>query len=115
MHKPAHYSRSMAGNWVISDLQYPRLVAILLGRLRMSMTDAIDVFTRFSTTIFGEKQPRWRGSKYSAKTFENVIKSVVKSKLGAEGTKMRDLEEHNCKRCGAPRILVAVLRLEWFY
>ncbi|KAI9665063.1 MAG: hypothetical protein M1821_006511 [Bathelium mastoideum] len=72
------------------------LIAVLLGRLRMSIDEAIESYDKFSRSIFGKKQ-RLRDGKYSAKTFETIIKSVVASKLGDESATMREPIEHSCK------------------
>lgn len=62
----------------------------------MPIDEAIESYDKFSRTIFGKKQ-RLRDGKYSAKTFETIIKDVVMSKLGNESAPMRATTEHSCK------------------
>ena len=71
----------------------------MLGRLRMTVREAIDSYSHLSQVIFGKKQTRFRSSKYSAKKFESVIKTLVAAKLdGDEDAKMREEEDPSCKR-----------------
>ena len=65
----------------------------------MPVDEAIESYDKFSRTIFSKKQ-RLRDGKYSAKTFETIVKSVVESKLGDESASMRQPAEHSCKRYG---------------
>ena len=73
------------------------LIAIMLGRLRMTVDEAIEAYESLSKAIFGSKRSRFHDGKYSSKTFESVIKSVVAAKLGNENAKMREEKEPTCK------------------
>lgn len=59
------------------------LIAIMLGRLRMSVPQALSLYRDFGETIFGRKQKRALGginifaARYSYKNVESVIKSTV--------------------------------------
>lgn len=59
----------------------------MLGRLRMSVEDAINSYAELSKAIFGKQKSTLKRSKFSAKNFKQVIKSVVKSQLGNEDAK----------------------------
>jgi hypothetical protein len=66
---------------------FPRLVVIMLGRLRLSATDAITKYETLAQTVFPEKekQPFWQDGTFKASLLEKVIKDVVNDSLGAEG------------------------------
>ena len=48
----------------------------MLGRLRLSIQDAIEVYLQFADKVFGSPQ-RLSRSRYSASSFEDVLKSVL--------------------------------------
>ena len=73
------------------------LIAIMLGRLRMTVDEAIDAYEKLSRAIFGSKRSKFHDGKFSKATFESVIKSVVASKVGDENAKMREHEDPRCK------------------
>ena len=54
----------------------PSLIALMLGRMRLSVQEAIDAYLRFAQQVFGNpRHLRW--TKYSAQTFEKVLKGVL--------------------------------------
>ena len=53
----------------------------MLGRLRMSVGDAIKCYNDLSETVFSDTKLGGDG-KYKATTLENVIKDIVKEKAG---------------------------------
>ena len=70
----------------------------MLGRLRMSVDDAIEAYGKLSRAIFGTKKSRWQSNKYSKRTFESVVKSVIAARLdGKESAKLREVETPPCK------------------
>ncbi|KAL6716128.1 hypothetical protein ACLMJK_005694 [Lecanora helva] len=54
------------------------IIAILLGRLRLSAADAINVYQNLAKDIFSEHKPKYKEGTYKASKLENVIKDVVK-------------------------------------
>ena len=61
----------------------------MLGRLRMSMVDAIDCYDNISGRVFS-KLNRWGDGKYRAELLEEVIKEVVKRRTGDSEAQLLD-------------------------
>jgi hypothetical protein len=63
-----------------------RIIALMLGRLRMSVDEAIKCYGAISQEVFSN--PNFvsigRGSKFSAAKLERAIKRVVQEKTGKE-------------------------------
>ncbi|KAH7340857.1 acyl transferase/acyl hydrolase/lysophospholipase [Rhizoctonia solani] len=53
------------------------LIAIMLGRLRMSVSDAIKAYVSLSEEIFSEQKHRWQDGKFKASLLEKAIKRIV--------------------------------------
>ncbi|PBK94679.1 FabD/lysophospholipase-like protein [Armillaria gallica] len=55
------------------------LIALMLGRLRMSVEEAINYWGKFSVKVFGDtKGFGIRDGKYRASNFEDILRSIVK-------------------------------------
>jgi hypothetical protein len=60
------------------------LIAIMLGRLRMSIEETLKAYESLSDDIFGSPAPSLlREAKYSGAKFVGIVASVVREKLGA--------------------------------
>ena len=70
----------------------------MLGRLRMSVVDAIDYYERLTKTVFKATQVGKDG-KFKHKILERVIKDVVKMQVGIEEERMLDMRDNACKTC----------------
>ncbi|KAI9935105.1 hypothetical protein ASPWEDRAFT_31438 [Aspergillus wentii DTO 134E9] len=80
------------------------LIAIMLGRLHMSVAECIKKYEQFMEKIF--YQNRWTGGKkgrflwdrhfYDAKDLENVVKELIREKLGRDDV-LLDEEKPACK------------------
>ena len=67
------------------------LIAILLGRLRMSVNDAIRVYISFAKQVFAAKATRHLSpNRFDHKKFEGVIKFIIKDLTGDEDAPMAD-------------------------
>ena len=62
-----------------------RLISIMLGRLRMTVTDAKSQYEKLGQKIFGSPRwfhyrsfPPWFNHKYDHETLNNVVKDVTK-------------------------------------
>ncbi|KNZ78962.1 Serine/threonine-protein kinase HT1 [Termitomyces sp. J132] len=53
------------------------LIAILLGRLCLSVEESIGAYTEFAGKVFSETKHKWQDGTFKASTFETVIKAVV--------------------------------------
>jgi hypothetical protein len=56
------------------------LIAIMLGRLRMSVDDAIQAYLRLSEGIFSEKKWWWKEGRFKASSLERAINVIVGEK-----------------------------------
>ena len=89
--------------YLSSQILFIRVIALMLGRLRMSIADAIRAFATFSQHAFSDTT--LFGNKFEASTFERAIKQIVRQQTG--GTDQRMIEVNGCKTYGttiAPRI-----------
>ncbi|KAG8919707.1 hypothetical protein FRC01_001151 [Tulasnella sp. 417] len=74
------------------------LIAIMLGRLRMSIQECIDCYTELSKDVFYGDWELWSsanwnvlsGHKFSGEKLEKAVKTVVEKYGGATGTQMYD-------------------------
>jgi hypothetical protein len=75
----------------------------MLGRLRMDVGECIERYKLFMSTVF---QSSWKGKTgdllangayYDATLLENVVKAIVKEKLGSEDAKLIDDNKDGCK------------------
>lgn len=90
--KPAEYFDLIGGT------STGGLIAILLGRLRLSAADAIQAYEELAEKIFSEKHFGPREGKFKASTLEQTIKELVESSLGRSGAKMYDPDDNtDCK------------------
>ncbi|KAI9931191.1 hypothetical protein MW887_010851 [Aspergillus wentii] len=53
------------------------LVAIMLGRLKLSIEEAIDEFRSLAKDVFGERKPIGSDGRFKATNLENAIRSLV--------------------------------------
>jgi len=91
--------------WQIFDLiagtSTGGLIAIMLGRLKMSIDECITRYEEFSHTVFGGGKSKWRwtwyGEFYDHQILENVIKEVVGKKLGNENALLLEEGKPDCK------------------
>ena len=59
-----------------------RLIALLLGRLRLSVPEAIEKYRLLAKQVFSEKKHFVKDGKFKASKLEKAIKEVVEWKLG---------------------------------
>jgi hypothetical protein len=72
-----------------------RLIALLLGRLRLSVPEAIDKYRILAKQVFSEKKAPGKDGTFKASNLEKAIKGVVERKLGSAEEKM--FETEGCK------------------
>jgi hypothetical protein len=80
-----------------------RLIAIMLGRLRMSVADCISAYMELSGEVFQEKHylpvklnGELRG-RFDTKALENAIKKIIRSRGGDEDLLMKDTGQPSTK------------------
>lgn len=77
-----------------------RLIAILLGRLRFSVPEAIEVYRTLAKDIFSKRKMLGKDGAFKASSLERAIKKVLVGKLGegkAEEKMFEVGEEGVCK------------------
>ncbi|KIJ39564.1 hypothetical protein M422DRAFT_174934, partial [Sphaerobolus stellatus SS14] len=72
------------------------IIALMLGRLRMSINDVIDCYDQLTKTLFKATQVG-RDGKFNHKVLEKVIKDVVKHQVGTDEERMLDTRDNACK------------------
>ncbi|KAJ4243526.1 hypothetical protein NW757_011165 [Fusarium falciforme] len=79
-------------------------IAIMLGRLQMSVKDCLDSYRKFMNIVFSAK--RWTkasliatGSKWDASALERCIKDLVREQLGRNPDEVLLLDEESAKTC----------------
>ena len=77
-------------------MRHSRIIALMLGRLQMSVDEAIVCYGSLSTKVFSEVQ-RSGGGKFKASNLEAVIKDIVKKYAGNEDERMMDMRRNACK------------------
>jgi patatin-like phospholipase/acyl hydrolase len=80
------------------------IIALMLGRLRMSVDECIDTYIKLSRDIFAHEksfkgvQRLAGGAVYSSSKMEAKIKAIIESKTGDANAKMKDpLKKECCK------------------
>ncbi|KAH8428435.1 uncharacterized protein LDX57_006133 [Aspergillus melleus] len=61
------------------------LIAILLGRLELSVQQAIDEYRVLSRVIFGPRKAFWKDGKFKASRLERAVEGIVRKYGGEEG------------------------------
>jgi hypothetical protein len=81
-----------------------RFIAIMLGRLQMTIEDALKNYKKFMGTVFPTS--RWTtvslvksGSKWDASELEKCIKQLVQEQLGQDPDQVLLLDEESAKTC----------------
>ncbi|TVY90325.1 Kinesin light chain, partial [Lachnellula willkommii] len=90
------------------------LIAILLGRLRLSVPAAIDKYRTLAKDVFSDKKFRLQDGMFKASNLERAIKEIVESTLGTGRANERMFEEgsgevKSCKTfvCAMPPVHVS--------
>jgi hypothetical protein len=67
---------------VFASEAFLRLIALLLGRLRLSVADAIEQYRLLASRVFSDTKLFYKDGKFKASNLEKAIKDVVEWKLG---------------------------------
>jgi hypothetical protein len=89
------------------------VIAIMLGRLRMTIDDAIDDYENLTRLVFKFGSPGF----HRFEILEHTIKTVVKQHTGDENAKMFDGGANACKACVALRkpLIILIFSLQLYY
>lgn len=66
------------------------IIAIMLGRLKMSVSECISAYVELGKAVFGNENGYHKRTQYSAEALERAIARVVRLKTGQEDTKFVD-------------------------
>jgi hypothetical protein len=71
----------------------------MLGRLRMSIEEAINCYGDLAERIFSEKKHTWQDGRFKATRLEEVIKEIVHDHTQPKDkdTRMLDIRSDCCK------------------
>ncbi|KIJ30077.1 hypothetical protein M422DRAFT_187590, partial [Sphaerobolus stellatus SS14] len=72
------------------------IIALMLGRLRMSVVDAINCYDKLTKAVFKATQVG-RDGKFKHKVLEKVFKDVIKRQLGTDEERMFDTRDNACR------------------
>lgn len=79
---------------------FSRLIALLLGRLRLTVAEAIDKYRQLAGDVFSDRKFLVQDGKFKASKLEKAIKDVVEWKLG-NGHAQERMFESGVKGCKA--------------
>ncbi|KAJ7827110.1 hypothetical protein B0H14DRAFT_3144690 [Mycena olivaceomarginata] len=75
------------------------LIALMLGRLRMSVEDAINVYGELSKEVFSDVKPPGSDGRFKASKLEKAIRQIVRVKSASQNPEERleDTQNNACK------------------
>ncbi|KAJ1309787.1 hypothetical protein OPQ81_006552 [Rhizoctonia solani] len=75
------------------------LIAIMLGRLRMPIDDAIDHYTKLTRRVLSRKKHRWQDGTFKATLLEQATKDIIRkySESNDEEARLLDKRPDSCK------------------
>lgn len=66
------------------------IIALMLGRLRMSVTECIAAYVVMSEKVFGQPQNFTQREKFDPQALEEAIKTIVREKIGDQDALLQD-------------------------
>jgi hypothetical protein len=75
----------------------PRIIALMLGRLRMSVGEAIEDYGTLAQRVFSDPRLIGGDGKFKARNLEDAIKEIVEKKAGRADEPMIDPRPDACK------------------
>lgn len=78
------------------------LIAIMLGRLRMSIEETVQAYEMLSERIFSKKSVLskiYKKSRFDTELFTSIIQAVIREKVGDSHAKLIDNRADTCKMC----------------
>ncbi|KAF8535216.1 acyl transferase/acyl hydrolase/lysophospholipase [Trichophaea hybrida] len=83
------------------------IIAILLGRFRMSVDECINLYERLGSEIFGNPKRFQKGTKYSASKLEDVMGRVVTERI-RNNSHDSGLLQYNSQQKACPVFVVSI-------
>lgn len=68
--------------WLTKTLQPYRIIALMLGRLRMSVQECVLQYSKLGEDVFSVKRGFPRSAMFDEQRLESAVKRVIVSKLG---------------------------------
>jgi hypothetical protein len=85
---------STGGSAIIASIYaaylFARLIALILGRLRMSISDAITRYDSLAKEVFHDGRKSFGDGKFKASVLEHVIKQIVEVATDDADSRMMD-------------------------
>ena len=72
------------------------IIALMLGRLRMSIEDCIQVYSRLGEKVFGQQQSPPHRERFDAQKLEDAIQEIVEAHTGQRNAPLLDPLEGRC-------------------
>ena len=66
------------------------IIALMLGRLRMSVSECITAYISMSEKVFGQPQNFTHREKFDPQALEEAIKTIVRRKVGNQDALLQD-------------------------
>ena len=66
------------------------IIALMLGRLRMSVSECISAYLIMSEKVFGRPQSFTRREKFDPRALEEAIKTIVEQRVGHQDALLQD-------------------------
>jgi hypothetical protein len=78
-----------------------RLIALMLGRLRMSVDDAIAAYAKLAKEVFSDIKPKGHEGRFKTSKLENAIKQIVGARSASNDPeeRMKGNRNNACKMC----------------
>jgi hypothetical protein len=90
-----------------------RLIALMLGRLRMSVDDAIAAYAKLAKEVFSDIKPKGHEGRFKTSKLENAIKQIVGARSASNdprGTHERQSEQRLQNVCSPALIRTMRMR-----
>jgi hypothetical protein len=62
----------------------------MLGRLRLSVDEAIEAYGTFASQVFSDKKQFWKDGMFKASNLEQAIKAIIQVSTGDPNARMFD-------------------------
>ena len=86
--------RALEGNRTInvikSATEIYSIIALMLGRLRMSATECIAAYLTMSEKVFGQPENFTKREKFDPQALEEAIKTIIEQRIGNSGAPLQD-------------------------
>ncbi len=88
---------------MLVKLMRSSIIAIMLGRLSMTVDECLETYKNFAGEVFGHprllhiRNSLWPKDKYNGTNLENIIEKVVKQREGSRSASFLQKNENTCR------------------